>query len=271
MTNIVEALQKASLNIERLDAEVLLAFVLAKSRSYLFTWPEQVLSLEQQQHFQALFEQRQQGMPVAYLLGEQEFWSLPLKVNQHTLIPRPETEEMVAAILNRFSSKFETLQLWDAGTGTGAIALALKSERPQWRITASDISSEALAVAKENSEKLALPIEFVTCSWLDKAANQSLDILVSNPPYIAASDVHLQALQYEPHSALVAENQGLADIAHLAKEAMRVLKPQGLFFVEHGYDQEQAVSELLIASGLHNVRCHYDLAGLPRFTEGQAP
>lgn len=271
MTNIAEALQKASVSIERLDAELLLSFVLEKPRSYLFTWPEKALSAEQYQHFSMLLAKAQEGVPIAYLLGEKEFWSLPLKVNQHTLIPRPETEEMVAAILERFPLQSKVLQVWDAGTGTGAIALALKSERPQWRIIASDVSREALAIAKENSQKLTLPIEFVTCSWLDKAANQSLDILVSNPPYIAKDDKHLQALQYEPHSALVAANQGLADIAHLAKEAMWVLKPQGLFFVEHGYDQEQAVRDLLLASGLQNVRCHYDLAGLPRFTEGQAP
>lgn len=271
MTSIAEALQKASLIIERLDAEVLLAFVLEKPRSYLFTWPERELSFAQQQSFQTLLEQRQQGMPVAYLLGEQEFWSLPLYVNKHTLIPRPETEEMVAAVLERFPSKTDTLTVWDAGTGSGAIALALKSERPNWQISASDYSQEALVVAKQNSGDLSLPISFLHGSWLDNAADQSLDVLVSNPPYIASDDKHLKALHYEPHSALVAANQGLGDIEHLAKEAMRVLKPQGVFFVEHGYDQEQAVCEVLVASGLQNVRCHYDLAGLPRFSEGQKP
>lgn len=270
MTKIVEALQQASTSIERLDAEILLCHVLQKSRSYLFTWPEQSLESQQIQQFQQLCLQREQGVPVAYLTGVQEFWSLPLKVNFATLIPRPETEELVEAVLQRFTAN-QPLTVWDAGTGSGAIALALKQERPQWQITASDISQAALQVVQDNSQNLNLPVQFVHTSWLDGVADNSLDILISNPPYIAENDEHLPALQYEPYSALVAANQGLADIEHLANEAMRVLKPSGYFYVEHGYDQEQNVIALLQQAGLQEVVCHRDLAGQPRFTEGRKP
>lgn len=270
MTNIQQGLAQASQQIERLDAEVLLAFVLNKPRSFLYTWPEQLLDTPQLQQFELLITEKKQGKPTAYLTGVQEFWSLPLSVNPHTLIPRPETEQLVDAVLNNYPAS-TPLIVWDAGTGSGAIALALKHERPNWHVFASDLSANALAAAQQNSHKLALPIHFIHAAWLGAVAPQSLDILVSNPPYIAEYDEHLADLRHEPLSALVAENQGMADIEQLCAQAKFALKPQGRFYVEHGYNQQEPVEQVFLKHGFSHICCYHDYAGLPRFTCGQKP
>lgn len=254
----------------RLDAEVLLAQVLQKNRSYLYTWPDQLLSAEQCNQFQQLVNLRASGKPLAYITGQQEFWSMPLMVNAHTLIPRPETEQLVDAVLADYAGAHQCT-VWDAGTGSGAIALALKKEKPHWQVLASDISADALAVAAANAQQLTLPVCFVQASWLQSVAKNSLDILVSNPPYIAEHDAHLPALRYEPFSALVAADKGMADIQQLCAQAIDVLKPGGRFYVEHGYDQQQPVSDAFIANGFLQVQCQRDYAGLPRFTCGVKP
>lgn len=265
--------QAASLLIgdgARLDAELLLAYVLQKPRSYLYTWPDQPLTESQYQQYVRLLQQCASGKPLAYITGEREFWSMSLQVNEHTLIPRPETEQLVDAVLADFAD-VPDCTVWDAGTGSGAIALALKKEKPHWQLMASDISHGALTMAANNAQQWHLPVQFVHASWLDCVAASSLDILVSNPPYIAPGDPHLAALHYEPLSALVAADQGMADIQHLCQQAQTVLKPGGRFYVEHGYDQQQTVQQAFADAGLINVTCHRDYAGLPRFTSGVRP
>ena len=251
----------------RLDAEVLLAHVLGKSRTYLFAWADKAISSAEALNYAQLINRRLAGEPVAYILGWQEFWSLALKVTPATLIPRPETEQLVDAVLARFDNS--TITVWDAGTGTGAIALALASERADWQIYASDYSAEALAVAAQNIAHHQLQVQLCRADWLSAVADQTLDLLVSNPPYIPPQDEHLAALRYEPISALAAADEGLADIKKLIVEAKRVLKPLAFIYIEHGYDQGDIVPELLMQQGFSQAHCIKDYAGQPRFTVAQ--
>lgn len=259
--------QLAVFDTARLDAEVLLAHVLEKSRTFLFSWSEKELSDNERQRYKALLERRKVGEPVAYLLGEQEFWSLPLKVTSATLIPRPETEQLVDAVLEQFDGS--PITAWDAGTGTGAIAIALASERADWCIYASDYSFDALLVAAENIHTHAAAVKLCRGDWLSAIADKSLDLLVSNPPYIPPEDEHLAALKYEPISALAAEDCGLADIKKLIVQAKRVLKPKAFIYIEHGYDQGELVPALLTAQGFSDAYCVKDYAGQPRFSVAQ--
>lgn len=274
---IKAALQQAELQLTEsgitdsplLDAEVLLAHVLDKNRSFFFAWPEQLLEAEAQQRFKHLLAGRAAGQPIAYLTGIQEFWSRPFVVNKHTLVPRPETEQMIDAMLARHAD--ECAVVWDAGTGTGAIAVVLATERKHWQVFASDYSAGALRIAAKNITTNNAAVSLVRGSWLQLLAAQSLDILVSNPPYIAADDSHLEALRYEPISALVAADSGMADIKLIVEDAQRVLKPSGWIYLEHGYDQGEAVTALLQASGFADVCCHKDYASQDRFTCGRWP
>ena len=250
-----------------LDAQILLTDILQKPRSHLYAWPDQRLSAGQAQQFYHAVQQCLAGMPVAYIVGWQEFWSLPLAVNEHTLIPRPETELLVETVLQQHRAS-DKLNLLDAGTGSGAIALALASEKPQWQILASDLSAGALAVASGNSQRLQLPVNFVQMNWLEAIAGQSLDVVVSNPPYIAGDDEHLAALQYEPQSALVAENDGLAAIDTVCQQSRVALKPGGALYIEHGHDQAAAVCSLFVANGFSDVRTLLDYAGCDRLICG---
>ena len=261
---LLAAQELASCDTARLDAEVLLSHVLNKPRSYLFSWPEKKLCETQLADFYALLKKRKLGEPIAYLLGSQEFWSLQFKVTPATLIPRPETEQLVDAVLAHFPQ--EKITLWDAGTGTGAIAIALASERSAWHIYASDISADALAVASENIHANNVNVTLCQVSWLDAVADNSLDVLVSNPPYIRDNDKHLAALTYEPISALVADENGLGDIVTLIKQGLRVLKNGARIYIEHGYDQGESVPQLLVGAGYTDVICIKDYAALPRFT-----
>src|SRR5690554_1550566 len=265
-----EAVQQCAADTARLDAEVLLAHVLDKPRSYLYTWPDKQISAEQEAQFQQAWDSYCQNKPIAYITGYREFWTFTLCVNPSTLIPRPETEQLVDAILRDYPMHSDCV-VWDAGTGSGAIALALKSERPQWQISASDISYEALKAAQHNAQRLQLPINIVQASWLDAVAADSLDILVSNPPYIAEDDAHLAALTYEPITALTATNKGLSDIEQLCQQAMRVLKPRAKFYVEHGYQQQEAVQAIFQTHGFLAIETEKDYAGLPRFSHGVKP
>lgn len=251
----------------RLDAEVLLAHVLGKDRGYLFAWPEKSVSAQQRHHYELLTEQRAGGMPVAYILGKQEFWSLPLLVTPATLIPRPETERLVEVVLAQQGGR-RGLRVLDVGTGSGAIALALASENPSWQVDACDISDAALRIARQNAENLGLVVSFFRSDWLGGMAPHSYDVIVSNPPYIAEGDKHLKALVFEPVSALVAEENGLADIAILVRQAATVLKPGGALYVEHGCDQGAAVIDMFIHNGFEKVFCEKDYAGNDRLTHG---
>lgn len=252
------------------DSRALLCFVLQKNRTYLMTWPEQRLTEQQWQQLQQLVARRQQGHPVAHLTGEREFWSLPLAVNDSTLIPRPDTETLVEAALSLALP--DDARVLDLGTGTGAIALALKSERPAWQITALDKQPAAVALAQHNAARLGLPIQVLQSHWFDALPNAAgFDLIVSNPPYIDAHDPHLQQgdVRFEPHSALIAEQQGLADIAHIIEQGRCYLREHGWLLLEQGWQQAPAVVELLTEKGYKHINRWTDYGNVERVTGGQ--
>ncbi len=260
----------------RLDAELLLAHTLNKPRSYFFTWPEVLLTTEQLTSFQDLVEQRKSGVPVAYLTGFREFWSLQLKVTEATLIPRPDTELLVELALdpNLSKERVSEIKVVDLGTGTGAIALALAKERPAWKITAIDKSAEALAVARENAISNGIRnVDFMEGSWCSPLPEAFIDMIVSNPPYIRSDDPHLNEgdVRYEPITALSSGSDGLDDIRTIASESLMTLKPGGWLLLEHGYDQGKAVQNILTLEGFTQIRTEVDLAGHDRISLAQKP
>jgi release factor glutamine methyltransferase len=254
----------------RLDAEILLSHVLSKNRAYLFTYPEKPLSEEQMRYYQQLITSRAEGIPIAYLTGHREFWSFPLHVNQHTLIPRHETERLVELALELLPQE-PSLQILDLGTGSGAIALALASERPHWQITACDKSIEAIAVAKANAHALKINnVRFYHSNWFDSLPLQQYHAIVSNPPYIAAEDEHLTQgdVRFEPVTALVSGQDGLADLQYIIAHSGNYLFPQGLILLEHGYDQKNSIGAILNKLGYCEVQCWKDIAGHDRVSSG---
>jgi len=257
----------------RRDAELLLAHCLRRSRATLLAHPELAVSSEAALRFAALMQRRVAGEPVAYLIGEKEFWSLPLKVTHDVLVPRPDTECLVAAVLE-VGGRDSKLSVADLGTGSGAIALALATERPLWTILATDVSEAALAVARENAARLGLvSIEFCVSDWFEALAGRRFDVIVSNPPYLAAADAALAAsdLRFEPRRALVAGPTGLEALATIAAGSLSHLNPQGRLFLEHGFEQANDVRTLLERAGFSTIRTHRDLAGHERVTSAAAP
>ncbi|MDH5180969.1 MAG: peptide chain release factor N(5)-glutamine methyltransferase [Gammaproteobacteria bacterium] len=257
----------------RLDAEILLAHVLDTDRSRLFTWPEQILTPEQETSFLALIERRSRGEPVAYLVGDQDFWTLKLKVTTDTLIPRPETELLVEQALAHLAAD-QSCTVADLGVGSGAIALAIANERPLAQLIGIDQSPGALMVAEENAQQLGIRnVRFQQSDWLAGFPADCFDMIVANPPYIAAADPHLQQgdVRFEPVSALIAGADGLDDIRRIVQQAAVCLKPGGRLLMEHGYDQQQAVIDLLNKAGYHEVCGKRDLAGQPRMVMAQKP
>jgi release factor glutamine methyltransferase len=257
----------------RRDAEILLAACLGVPRASLLARPEADVALEAAERFAALVERCLRGEPIAYLTGEKEFWSLPLRVTPDVLVPRPDTETVVQAALavGRPEAGYRVL---DLGTGSGAIALALAHERPQWRVTASDASAAALAVARDNAARLGLArIEFLFGNWYQAVGGRRFDLIVSNPPYIAAGDPALSApeLNFEPRAALVAGATGLEALGIIIDEAPRHLGNRGQLALEHGFDQAAAVRNLLADAGFSNIRSYRDLAGHERVTAGELP
>ena len=253
-----------------LDAQVLLCHILNCNRAHLIAWPEKELSPQQIDSFQKLIKQRQQGSPVAHLTGQREFWSLNFKVNNSTLIPRPETETLIEFILDKFGEKKE-LTVLDMGTGTGAIAITLSSEKPDWKITASDISTAAITLAKENSIILNTKnITFLQSDWFTKIPQQTFDLIVSNPPYISIDDPHLAEgdIRFEPKSALTSGKTGMDDIEHLCSQAKNYLAKDGWLIVEHGYNQKSVVADCFTRNEYKNVSQRNDLAGHCRMTAG---
>jgi release factor glutamine methyltransferase len=275
MTIIASLLRNAQLPespTERLDAELLLAAALGKSRSYLHTWPERIVSSEAAETFAGYLERRRAGEPVAYILGQQGFWKLDLEVAPHTLIPRPDTELLVETALELVSPK--PARVLDLGTGTGAIALALASECPGWQVTAVDRIDEAVALAERNRQRLGLSNAQVRLShWYDALADERFDLILSNPPYIRAQDPHLVAgdVRFEPSSALVAGEDGLDDLRVIVAQAPRHLLPGGWLLLEHGYDQAADVRELLTQTGFTDVASRQDLGGHERISLGRLP
>tara|TARA_Y100000034_G_scaffold124544_1_gene172864 strand:- start:170 stop:1021 length:852 start_codon:yes stop_codon:yes gene_type:complete len=254
----------------KLDAEVLLLHVLEKPKSYLFAWPEAELTDVQLSAFEKLIAERETGHPVAHLVGVREFWSLELEVNNSTLIPRPDTETLVEKALS-LDLPADTKML-DLGTGTGAIALSLASEQPNWQVTAVDYSEQAVALAKRNQQKLALNnVTIMQSDWFSAVPNQQFDLIVSNPPYIDELDEHLSQgdVRFEPKSALVAPDNGMADIKLIIEQARQYLAPNGYLLIEHGYQQALLLKEFFAQMAYSNILTIKDMAGCDRVTMAQ--
>ena len=254
-----------------LDAQVLLAHALHVNQAYLYTWPNKTVSEEQYQQFQSMLNRRLTSEPIAYIIGQKEFWSLPFIVNSSTLIPRSETELIVEFCVNTFTSD-QALKLLDLGTGCGAIAIAIASMRPNWQIVATDISNDALTTAQKNAENLQInTVQFIQSHWFKQVPLAQFDIIISNPPYIAKDDSHLNSpeLAYEPMQALVSDDQGMSDLSHIIRHAQRYLASNGYLILEHGYNQSDAVSQLMSANGYTHIINQADLSGIQRVTAGR--
>lgn len=278
MPSIIDTLAQAQLHLTavsdsaRLDAELLLAQVLQQPREYLHTWPERQLTLAQDEAFNTLIYKRRDGWPVAYILGHQAFWTLDLLVTTATLIPRPETELLVETVL-QLGKHAQPQTILDLGTGSGAIALAIARERPHWQVHAVDSSMEALAVARSNAQRHQIPnVTFHSSNWLTSLPDDlRADIIVSNPPYIAERDPHLQQgdVRFEPATALVAGVDGLDAIRIILATCHSHLQEKGWLVIEHGYDQAHAVAQLFSLQDFTQVQQHTDLAGHIRVSYGQ--
>ncbi|MCU1761335.1 peptide chain release factor N(5)-glutamine methyltransferase [Pseudomonas sp. 14P_8.1_Bac3] len=275
MTIIASVLRAADLPdspTARLDAELLLAAALGKSRSFLHTWPERIVPSDAALKFGEYLQRRRGGEPVAYILGQQGFWKLDLEVAPHTLIPRPDTELLVEAALELLPAT--PAKVLDLGTGSGAIALALASERPAWNVTAVDRVIEAVALAERNRQRLHLHNASVLNShWFSALEGQRFQLIISNPPYIASADPHLAEgdVRFEPVSALVAGVDGLDDLRLIVAQAPDHLEAGGWLMLEHGYDQAAAVRDLLQARGFDDVHSRTDLGGHQRISLGRLP
>lgn len=253
-----------------LDTQLLLCECLSKPQSYLRTWPEKPLSSEQLAAFERMFQRRKAGEPIAYILGRQGFWSLDLQVDSSTLIPRPDTELLVELALEKLPSKPATIL--DLGTGTGAIALALASENAQWQILACEKQPEAVALARRNAQRLGLErVKFIESNWFSNLPLQRFDLIVSNPPYIDPVDPHLNQgdVRFEPQTALVADDKGLADIKTIIIQAKKYLADGGWLMLEHGYDQGASVANLFQRQAYLSVVTQKDLGARDRVTMGQ--
>jgi len=273
--SIKQLLEQATRQLDsesaRLDAEVLLGHVLQQPRSHFHAWPERLLPTESLEHFRKLLQRRLNGEPVAYLTGEREFWSLPLSVTTDTLIPRPETETLVAQALQRIPAD-QPQRIADLGTGSGAIALAIARERPRCQIIATDIAATAIETARHNAHRLGIhTISFHTGDWCLPLAGMQFDLIVSNPPYIAENDPHLLSgdVRFEPRSALAAGPQGMDDLKQIAPCAARHLQPGGWLLMEHGYDQGVLARQLLEDTGFMEVIDYTDDTGQDRVIAGR--
>ena len=259
--------------LARIDAQMLLLHALGRDstdRAWLIAHDGDALSPAVQAAFDTLCRRRMAGEPVAYLTGRKAFYGLALHVDARVLDPRPDTETLVDWALEVLQAR-ATPRVVDLGTGSGAIALALQSQRPDARVLAVDASADALAVARANAERLGLPVRFTEGNWLAGlgAEEGPFDAIVSNPPYIAAADPHLAALAHEPLSALASGADGLDDIRTIVAQAPARLAPGGWLLLEHGWDQADAVQALLRAAGFGAVQSRHDLAGIARCTGGQ--
>ena len=269
-TLINSAISQLNSDTPRLDAEVLLAFVLNKPRVYLRTWSDKYVNNEQLNIFSDLIQQRIQGIPIAYLTGTREFWSREFKITPDVLIPRPDTELLIELCLDLI--KNQTMSVLDLGTGSGIIAITLAADCPSIKMLAVDKSESALMVAKYNAEQYQLTnIEFCQSDWFSTIAKQRFDLIVSNPPYIADDDEHLNQgdVRFEPKTALIADNQGLSDIQHIANNARDYLNNNGYLLVEHGYNQAESVQQIFNNAGYKAIKTYHDLSGQARVTCGQ--
>lgn len=251
----------------KLDAQVLLLHILQKPHSYLFTWPEHALSDEQQSQFNVFIQRRLKGEPVAHITGLREFWSLSLEVNATTLIPRPDTETLVEQALE--IALPATAKVLDLGTGTGAIALALGSEMPNWQITAVDRVSDAVALATRNQQRLAINnVHVKQSNWFSELHGEKFNLIVTNPPYIESSDIHLNQgdVRFEPLSALVADDCGMSDIKQIITQSRDYLSSNGYLLIEHGFEQGEAVRHFFEKMAFVNIKTVKDLGNNDRVT-----
>jgi len=250
----------------RLDAEILIARAIDMPRSYLFAHPDDELDQDAVARLEDTVQRRMSGEPMAYISGFKEFWSLDLMVTPATLVPRPETEILVDRALGQIPRKADW-PILDLGTGSGAIALAIAHDRPLCAVTATDISADALAVARLNARQLKLcNVEFLQGDWTKPVAGRTFRIIVSNPPYVREGDPYLDALQAEPDLALTAGPGGLEVIETLARDFRLIIDAAGMLLIEHGADQREAVAGILATYGWGSIRCYDDYAGLPRVT-----
>lgn len=277
---IGEAIRRAAQSIQHklglalseasFEANLLCQQVLNVNRAWLISHENDVLEANQQAAFEALVQRRLNGEPIAYILGSREFYGLLLKTTPATLIPRSDTETLVEAAFAKIPQN-ASLNILDLGTGTGAVALAIASQRPQTKVIAVDASLEALKVATENAQSLSLSnVRLIESNWFSGLASEKFDVIVSNPPYIAQDDEHLKQgdLRFEPLSALASGKDGLDDIRKIIQYAPEYLNPNGWLMLEHGYDQANAVAALLNARGFSKVAHAKDIAGTLRVTFG---
>jgi release factor glutamine methyltransferase len=264
--------QARTQGLDRLEAQLLLGALLGVDRGWLISHADDVLSTVQSERFADWLVQRLQDVPLAYLLGEKEFHGLRLRVNADTLVPRPDTEVLVDWALELLrAGGWSAPELVDLGTGSGAIALALKHQWPQARVAAVDLSAGALTVARANAEALGLAVEFRQGDWWQPLAGRRFELIVSNPPYIAGADPHLPTLRHEPLSALTPGGDGLSALQTLVQGAPPHLQPGGWLLLEHGYDQAEAVARLLSERGFEQIGCRRDLGDQPRVSAGRWP
>jgi release factor glutamine methyltransferase len=250
----------------RLDAELLLGKVLGLSRAALIAHDDQALADDGMRAYADMIARRSAGTPVAYLTGTREFWSLTLRVSPAVLVPRPETEVLVEQALH-FKSRNEPCEVLDLGTGSGAVALAIAAERPNWSITAADISPQALSVARENARALDLSnVDWCLGSWFEAVPGRRFDLIVSNPPYVASGDPALTALSAEPKLALTPGPTGLEACAAIISRSAAHLKDRGWLLLEHGWDQAPSVAALLAEADFRRIRCVADFSGKSRVT-----
>jgi release factor glutamine methyltransferase len=258
----------AASGVDRLDAQLLLLHALGKTqaeRAWLITHDDEALSVSAALAFNAFCQRRLSGEPLAYIVGSKSFFGLDLQVDKRVLVPRPDTETLVEWAL----TSDKTNSVLDMGTGSGAIALAIKHAKPNWQVTALDASSDALAVAQNNAKHLNLNVNFLQSSWFHALSNEKFDLIVSNPPYIVEGDAHMAALAHEPKQALTSGADGLEDIRHIITQAPAFLNVNGWLLLEHGYDQAAAVRDLLAKRGYAQVQSKLDLAGIERCSGGQ--
>jgi len=254
-----------------LDAEVLMCNVLGKPRSYLRAWPEKTLNPSEIDAYWQLIELRQQGQPVAYITGQKEFWSRDFIVTQNVLIPRPDTEILIELALTLIP-EHQPAKIIDLGTGSGIIAITLAAERPLANIIATDQSLAALSCAQSNATRHETNnVSFINSNWFNQIPISQFDLIISNPPYIAEDDIHLQQgdLRFEPQSALRAKDQGLSDIKIIISEARNYLKIDGYLLIEHGYNQEQQMQKLFADFNYQQITTYQDYANQPRVTLGR--
>jgi len=256
----------------RIDAEVLMQHATEKPIAWLIAYGDTIAIADHVKAFSKFTHLRQKGEPIAYITGSRDFWSLSLKVNRHVLIPRPDTETLVEEALARLPKNAD-LKVLDLGTGSGAIALSIAKERPQASVLAVDSQVKALEVAKNNAELNQISnAEFLVSDWFKKIdAQQSFDLIASNPPYVEPGDPHLEQgdLRFEPNTALIANENGLSDLRAIIETAPKHLKPEGYLIVEHGFNQAQKVNDLFKANGFKNISLFNDINTLPRCTLGQ--